>query len=178
MTLCNLTFLIGNYKLGSNYGPTLSINKIAEKKGLQQVLWLYGEDHQLTEIGTMNVFVYLINEKGEKELVTPPLSSGLILPGVTRLSLLELAKPWNEFKISEREITMSEVKKALQEKRLLEIFGAGTACVVCPVGRIHYLNEDLIIPTLEHKESLTMRFLKTLTDIQYGKIPHEWAVLV
>lgn len=167
---------VGDRKLGSNYAPTLAVQKVAEKMGLQQVLWLYGDDHQLTEVGTMNIFVFLINENGEKELVTPPIKEGLILPGVTRISLMELAQSWNEFKVTERPITMQEVKQLLKEKRLLEMFGSGTACVVCPVGRIHYLNEDLIIPTVAHSEPLSMRLYKALTDIQYGKVSHEWSV--
>lgn len=167
---------VGDRKLGSNYAPTLAVQKIAEKMGSQQVLWLYGDDHQLTEVGTMNIFVYFINEKGEKELVTPPIGQGLILPGVTRLSLLELAQSWNQFKVTERPITMSEVKRLLKEKRLLEMFGAGTACVVCPVGKIHYLNEDLVIPTLDHSDPLTLKFYNALMDIQYGRVRHEWSV--
>jgi len=167
---------VGDRKLGSNYAPTLAVQKIAEKTGSQQLLWLYGDDHQLTEVGTMNIFVYFINEKGEKELVTPPIGQGLILPGVTRLSLIELAQSWNQFKVTERPITMSEVKRLLKEKRLLEMFGAGTACVVCPVGKIHYLNEDLLIPTLDHSDPLTLKFYNALMDIQYGRVRHEWSV--
>jgi branched-chain amino acid aminotransferase len=170
----------GDNKLGSNYAPTIAVQKKSEKDGFQQVLWLYGNDHQITEVGTMNIFVHLINEKGERELVTPPLDQGIILPGVTRASLLDLAREWNEFKVSERIITMKEVNKALAEKRLLEFFGAGTACVVCPVGRINYMGQDLIIPEMDpkHGQSLFSRFLKTLTDIQYGTGPHPWAPLV
>jgi branched-chain amino acid aminotransferase len=66
----------------------------------------------------MNIFLFLTNEAGEKELVTPPLASGLILPGVTRQSLLDLAREWAEFKVSERAINMKEVRKALQENRV------------------------------------------------------------
>ena len=55
----------------------------------------------------------------ERELVTPPLD-GLILPGVTRLSLLELAREWKEFKVVERSITMAEVTKAHEEKRVFK----------------------------------------------------------
>ncbi|CAM5999086.1 unnamed protein product [Sphagnum balticum] len=86
----------GDRKLGSNYAPTLAISKFAEKKGCQQVLWMFGDE--ITEVGVMNIFVFLINEKGEKELVTPPLEDGLILPGVTRISLLELARSWANLK--------------------------------------------------------------------------------
>jgi branched-chain amino acid aminotransferase len=55
---------VGDRKMGSNYGPTIHVQKEAAKQGFQQVLWLYGEDHQLTEVGTMNVFVLMINERG------------------------------------------------------------------------------------------------------------------
>ncbi|CAG0900406.1 unnamed protein product [Darwinula stevensoni] len=165
----------GDKKVGSNYGPTIYIQKVAEKMGVQQILWLFGNDHQLTEVGTMNIFVYLINDKGEKELVTPPLD-GLILPGVTRRSLLEMARSWSEFKVSERRITMKEVVKACKENRLLEIFGAGTACIVCPVNKIYYQKDVLEIPTMDHPFPLNQRFLKDLQDIQYGQVKHPWAV--
>lgn len=50
--------------MGSNYGPTIRVQKKAASRGLQQVLWLYGEDHQITEVGTMNIFMFYINEDG------------------------------------------------------------------------------------------------------------------
>lgn len=72
----------------------------------------------------MNFFTLLTNEKGEKELVTPPLD-GTILPGITRDSMLTLARDWNEFKVTERPITMKEFAKAADEGRVHEAFGAG-----------------------------------------------------
>lgn len=57
---------VGDRKMGSNYAPTIQIQKEASAQGLQQVLWLYGEDHQITEVGTMNIFVLLVNEQGGK----------------------------------------------------------------------------------------------------------------
>lgn len=56
----------GNYKMGSNYGPTIYVQREAIEKGLQQVLWLYGKDHEVTEVGTMNVFMLCINDDGGK----------------------------------------------------------------------------------------------------------------
>jgi branched-chain amino acid aminotransferase len=76
-----------------NYGPTIYVNQMAQAKGCQQVLWLHGDERYITEVGTMNVFMYLKNKKGETELVTPPLN-GLILPGVTRQSILDLGRTW------------------------------------------------------------------------------------
>jgi branched-chain amino acid aminotransferase len=57
---------VGNFKVGSNYGPTVYVAKQAAKKSCQQVLWLYGEDHLVTEAGTMNVFFVFKNENNGK----------------------------------------------------------------------------------------------------------------
>ncbi|KTF73036.1 hypothetical protein cypCar_00020692 [Cyprinus carpio] len=84
----------GDCKMGGNYGASIYAQYEAVDYGCQQVLWLYGNDHQITEVGTMNLFLYWVNEKGEEELATPPLD-GIILPGVTRQSILELARKWN-----------------------------------------------------------------------------------
>ncbi|KAG8223537.1 hypothetical protein J437_LFUL004411 [Ladona fulva] len=150
---------------------------MAIKMNLQQVLWLFGDDNQLTEVGTMNVFAFIINENGEKELITPPLN-GLILPGITRLSILELAREWNEFKVNERTFNMNDVKIWLQEKRLLELFGAGTACIVAPISSIFFEGENLPIPTIDQETPIHQKFLKSLSDIQYGRVEHPWAYLI
>jgi branched-chain amino acid aminotransferase len=93
----------GDSKLGANYAPGILPQIEAAKAGYAQNLWLFGPDHHITEAygfkinidllvrGTMNFFVYLIDDQGEKELVTPPLD-GSILPGVTRDSMLALAR--------------------------------------------------------------------------------------
>ncbi len=64
----------------------------AAEKGYSQVLWLFGDDDEITEVGAMNVFFVWENEDGKKEIVTPPLDRGDILPGVTRRSVVELAR--------------------------------------------------------------------------------------
>nr|CAG4641653.1 EOG090X051P [Eurycercus lamellatus] len=173
----------GAAKMGANYAPTIEIQKRSEILGHQQVLWLYGNDHKLTEVGTMNIFVYLINKKGERELITPPLD-GLILPGVTRLSLLELAREWKEFHVTERSINMAEVLEALKENRLLEIFGAGTACVVCPVFSIIFGEVSLVV--LTHLKRLFLCicvitfFLKALVQSYLSVVchPSSWIFLI
>ncbi|XP_058789122.1 branched-chain-amino-acid aminotransferase, cytosolic [Phymastichus coffea] len=167
----------GDRKMGSNYGPTLHVQKEAIEKGCQQVLWLYGDDHQLTEVGAMNIFLFCINDQGEKELITPPLS-GLILPGITRNSMLALAKEWNQFKVTERVITMPEIIRLLSENRMLELFGAGTAVVVSPISHILYMDQDLYLPTLDQAEPIHRVFHKHLSDIQYGYVEHPWAFTI
>uniref|UniRef100_A0A8C9ITI2 Branched-chain-amino-acid aminotransferase, mitochondrial n=1 Tax=Piliocolobus tephrosceles TaxID=591936 RepID=A0A8C9ITI2_9PRIM len=132
---------VGNYRLGGNYGPTVLVQQEARKQGCEQVLWLYGPDHQLTEVGTMNIFVYWTHEDGVLELVTPPLN-GVIFHGT-----------WGEFWVAECTITMKQLLRALEEGRVREVFGSGTACQVCP---------------------LILRFQKELKEIQYGIRAHEW----
>lgn len=89
----------------------------ANAKGYAQTIWLLGPEHTVTEVGTMNCFMFWINEKGEKELITPPLD-GTILPGVTRDSVLALARQWNQFTVSERSFTMKDVAKAVEQNRV------------------------------------------------------------
>lgn len=167
----------GDCKMGGNYGASIFAQYEAIDYGCQQVLWLYGEDQQITEVGTMNLFLYWINENGEEELATPPLD-GIILPGITRQSILDLARKWDEFKVSERHLTMADLLKALEEKRVKEMFGSGTACIVCPVNRILYKGKNLHIPTMENGPEIAIKILNQLTDIQYGRIESDWSFLV
>lgn len=109
---------VGNAKLGGNYGPTILPSKKAGELGCSQILWLFGENHQVTEVGAMNIFFAIRQSNGKIEIVTPPLTRGDILPGVTRRSILELARSWNEYDVNERFLTMSEVVTAQNEGRV------------------------------------------------------------
>jgi branched-chain amino acid aminotransferase len=165
----------GFAKMGSNYAPTLWIGEHAAKVNCQQVLWLFGPDHEVTEVGAMNVFAFLENATtGRKELVTPPLDKGIILPGVTRRSIVEMTSEWGEFDVTERKLTMPELMEAKSEGRLLEMFGSGTAAIVSPIGGIYYEGKMESIPTPER--GLAHRVMDSMTDIYYGRISHPWAV--
>ncbi|XP_073999713.1 branched chain amino acid transaminase isoform X2 [Rhodnius prolixus] len=166
---------VGDMKMGSNYAPTVHVQRSAVAKGLHQVLWLYGDDHQVTEVGTMNIFMVIRNSDGERELITPPLN-GLILPGITRASILDLSKEWNDYKVTERVFTMSEMITFKKEGRLLEFFGAGTACNVSPVDVIVFQDTEIEIPTLLQKDAIHHRLLTALNNIQYGAVEHPWAI--
>ncbi|KAG6328904.1 hypothetical protein ID866_10185 [Astraeus odoratus] len=179
----------GAYKLAANYAPGVVAQKMAAKAGYAQNLWLHGPEHYLTEVGTMNLFVALRGDDGVVELVTPPLD-GMILPGVTRDSVLTLARDHisgkkrlprlpDQLKVTERPITMGEVKAASETGHLVELFGAGTACVITPVEKIGYLGSDVIIPTGEDGMGPLSRPLWTeLTGIQTGAIESDWNFLV
>ncbi|KDN45101.1 branched-chain amino acid aminotransferase II [Tilletiaria anomala UBC 951] len=179
----------GQYKLGLNYAPGIKMQVEAAKSGYQQNLWLFGEEHWLTEVGTMNMFVVIKNKDGATELITPPLN-GMILPGVTRASILELARDHlagkfpidglpSDLIVSEREINMAEVVEAEKSGCLLEMFGAGTAAIVSPVERLGYMGRDIRIPTSEEGVGpIAKVMLNTITGIQLGKIEHPWSVVV
>ncbi|KAI9346304.1 aminotransferase [Pilaira anomala] len=172
----------GEAKIGGNYAPGLLPQRLAAQKGYQQNLWLFGEEHSLTEVGTMNLFILLKNDNGELELVTPPLD-GSILPGVTRDSIISLAKEWNEFEVKERPMTMPQLRDQIKAGRVVEMFGCGTACVVSPIKEIGYMGEDLKIP-LDPKDPnsqagpYTRRFNDSINAIQYGEVEHPWSVVV
>ncbi|PVG04510.1 branched-chain amino acid aminotransferase II [Serendipita vermifera] len=179
----------GGYKLGANYSPGIVPQKEAAKLGYSQNLWLVGPEHHLTEVGTMNLFVVLRRDDGAVELVTPPLDD-LILPGVTRDSVLVLAREHASKKnplsglpenlvVSERPISMKEVKEKAKSGDLLEIFGTGTAAIICPVNRIGYLGEDINVPAGNNGiGDIANGFLQEIVGRQMGTIPSEWSVIV
>jgi len=181
----------GSSKCGGNYGSTIPIQKRAkDEHGCSQVLWLYND--YITEVGTMNFFM-MWHRPGDNKLecLTPPLDDpvgsrnlDVILPGVTRDSLLALARDWNEFEVTEKNLKWSDFKQAVKENRVIEAFGAGTACVVCPIGRFFDTSagqngEWLEIPSEE--QVFRRKFYDGLTDIQMrGKKPinDDWFVIV
>ncbi|KIY65504.1 branched-chain amino acid aminotransferase II [Cylindrobasidium torrendii FP15055 ss-10] len=179
----------GAFKIGANYAVGVLPQKVAANKGYQQNLWLYGPEHDLTEVGTMNMFVVFRKPSGGYELVTPPLD-GMILPGITRDSVLTLAREHaagksplaeltKDLEVSERRVTMKEVKQAAQDGNLVELFGAGTAAVISPVDRIGYLGEDVLIPTeADGMGPVSRPIWKELVGRQMGAIDHEWSQFV
>lgn len=169
----------GNAKVGANYGPALPAHTLAQQAGYDQVLWLFGEENYITEAGGSNLFVLWINERGEKELVTAPLGDGLILPGVTRASVLELAREFEDVIVSERNFTIGELLAASAEERLLEAFGTGTAFFIAPVTEIHFRGQDVTLPSAMGRAPRFASHVKEkLRGIMYGATDHAWGVVV
>ncbi len=171
----------GNIKCGGNYAMGIMPAREAAQKGYQQLLWLFGEEGYCTEVGTMNQFWYWVNKDGEKELVTAPLD-GTILPGVTRDSVIRLAQSWG-IKVREAPYTIHEVITAIKEGRMIEAFGSGTAAIVSPVKAVGYNGVDYEVPLDKDDKTqaagqLTRKIMNTIQGIQYGRIPHEWSVVV
>ncbi len=158
----------GEAKTAGNYAASLRAASEARARGFDQVLWLDANEHRyIEEVGTMNVFFVI-----DDTLITPPLD-GTILDGVTRRSVITLAKEWG-VNVEERMITIQEVIDAHDSGHLQEAFGSGTAAVIAPVGTLHWHGTDYEIQ--ERPNSLREKLYDHITGIQYGEVPdtHGW----
>ncbi len=163
----------GTAKTAGNYAASLKAQEEADKKGYAQVLWLDGVDKKyVEEVGSMNVF-FKING----EIITPALN-GSILEGVTRGSIIELLKHWN-MPVTERRISMAEVREAHQNGQLEEAFGTGTAAVISPIGELNWEGKQMIVNESKTGE-LSKKLYDTLTGIQLGEIsdPFGWVTKI
>ena len=153
---------VGEAKTPGNYAASLLAGEKAHDAGYTQVLWLDGvEQKYLEEVGAMNIFFVI-----DDEIITPELN-GSILPGITRKSVIALAKHWNE-KVTERKLSIDEVIEAHAAGRLKEVFGAGTAAVISPVGQIKY-GDQVITINDNQTGPVAQKYYNAITDIQYGK---------
>lgn len=180
----------GGYKLALNYAPTLKPTREASQQGYNQILWLFGEDDHLGEVGQMNAFVVLKQDDGSLEVVTPPLD-GTILPGVTRQSVLDLTRAHAPespiaslpgdvvLHVQERHIPLAELVEHSQAGRLAEVFGVGTAAVLMPIDRIGYGEEgkEIAVETGASGFGPVAKAVREeLMAIQEARRPHVWSV--
>ena len=153
----------GYAKCGGNYAASNRAGERAAQQGYSQVLWLDGVERKyIEEVGAMNV-MFKIGD----EIVTPALS-GSILPGITRMSCIEVLKK-EGFKVSERLLSIDELSDALENGTLKEAWGCGTAAVVSPIGELCYKGKKYPVNNGEIGET-TQHLYDTLTGIQWGKI--------
>ncbi|WVF67000.1 hypothetical protein IAT40_001743 [Kwoniella sp. CBS 6097] len=175
----------GSYKLGANYG-TVNISK---KPGYAMSLWLHGQEDFISEAGAMNVFIIKQAQDGFLEFITMSLNNGIVLPGVTRESIIELLTEHAEGKkdfpidgmpkkirVVQRDISMPEIIKGVEDGTLKGMFGCGTGVVVVQVGEIQYQGTTYKIPS----NPLIKIIRDTMTGIQRGKIDEgrDWSFQV
>ncbi len=155
----------GEVKTGGNYAASLYAARQAAGAGYDQVLWLDAKDKNFVEeVGSMNIcFLY------DGRLVTSPLS-GTILDGITRRSILALAREQG-IEVEERALSVEEIFAGVESGRLSEAFGAGTAVVVSPVGQFTYRDRTVMIGDGKTTGPVTKKLYDTLTGIQYGRLP-------
>ena len=164
----------GNAKCGGNYAAGLAAQYRAKQIGYSQVLWLDGAERKyIDEVGTMNV-LFKING----QVITPDLSGGTILPGITRDSVLKLLQHWGTPAV-ERRVTLEEVYQAAQDGTLEEAFGAGTAAVITPIGELNIHGQKMQVGNGQTGQ-LTHKIYTALTDIQWGRAadPFGWTMEV
>ncbi len=153
----------GYAKCGGNYAASTRAGERAAKKGYSQVLWLDGVERKyIEEVGAMNVMF-----KIDGEIVTP-LLTGSILPGITRKSCIEVLKK-NGYGVSERLLSVDELLKALEDGKLEEAWGCGTAAVVSPIGKLAFGDKEYEVNGGKIGE-VTQFLYDTLTGIQWGKL--------
>ena len=159
----------GYAKCGGNYAASTRAGERANKKGYSQVLWLDGVERKyIEEVGAMNVMF-----KIDGEIVTPALT-GSILPGITRNSCITVLRDLG-YTVTERLLSVDELMSAIEDGRLEEAWGCGTAAVVSPIGRLMYRGVEHIIGG-EQIGEVTQRLYDILTGIQWGlkEDTHGW----
>ncbi len=163
----------GFAKCAGNYAASLVAQRQALGEGCDQVVWLDAVHRQyIEEMGGMNIF-FVYQEKGETVVVTPELT-GTLLPGITRDSLLQIARELG-FRAEERKITVDEWRTAIAEGRMTEAFACGTAAVITPVGHVKSRHGNW---TMHNGETgpVAAKLRETLLNMQHGlsQESHGW----
>ena len=153
----------GYAKTAGNYAASLYPAREAQKEGFDQLVWTDGKTHEyIEESGTMNV-MFIIDDV----LLTAP-TSGTILNGITRDSVLTLARDWG-MTVEERPIKVAEIVEAARQNRIQEAFGVGTAATIAHIAKIGF-EEELFDLSEVTERKFSNRVLNTLNEIKTGKI--------
>lgn len=163
----------GAAKFAGNYAASLLAQAQAEEKGCDQVVWLDAIEHNyIEEMGGMNL-AFIYGSGDNAKLVTPRLS-GSLLPGVTRDSLLQVARDLG-LDVEEKLVSKGEWEEAAKSGEMTEAFACGTAAVITPVGTVKSTHGEFQINGGATGE-LTMKLRETLTGIQRGELEdkHGW----
>lgn len=159
----------GAAKTGGNYAASLLSSAEAQKEGYDQVLWMDAIEHKyVQEVGAMNI-MFIINDT----IVTPDLSDGTILPGITRMSLIDLFKQ-NGYMVEERKVSIDEIVESHKNGTLKEVFGCGTAATISHVKELKY--KDYIMEFDVQNMPISTNMKKYLLDYKeniFGD-PHGW----
>lgn len=162
---------VGYVKTAGNYGSSLLATTEAKKKGYDQVLWMDAFEHKyVQECGTMNVF-FIIGDKA----ITPAISEGTILKGVTRDSVIQLLKEIG-LTVEERRLGIDEIKEAYKNGNLREVFGTGTAATISPIKELCYRDVVMTFDTDTWKVAPEVK--KRMNDIKEGRAEDRFGWLV
>jgi branched-chain amino acid aminotransferase len=163
----------GYAKAAGNYGGSMLPFKKAAEEGFDQLIWTDAKSHEyIEEMGAANVMFVL-----DGKLITPS-TRDTILDGVTRDTVLTLARDWG-MPVEERRVSVAEIIEGAKSGKLTDAFGAGTAATIAPVGSISLNGEEYTLSDPATRE-FSLKILKTLDGIRYGNVPdtHGWNHLV
>jgi len=137
---------VGYTKNAGNYGASMHATAEAKRKGYDQVLWMDAFEHKyVEECGTMNVF-FIMGDKA----ITPDLTAGTILAGVTRDSVIQILKDMR-LNVEERRLSIDEIEEAYHKGNLTEIFGTGTAATISMIKELRYKDSVMTFETEKWK---------------------------
>ena len=163
----------GEAKFAGNYAASLIAQKQAADQGCDQVVWIDAVERKwIEEMGGMNLF--FVYGKGKKARIVTPELTGTLLDGVTRNSVLKVAKDLG-YKASEDRISIKDWRKGVKSGEITEVFACGTAAVITPVGAV-----KSAVGEWTHGDGtpgeITMEIRNALTSIQNGTAPdtHNW----
>lgn len=160
----------GEAKCGGNYAASLAAQAEAKRQGCDQVVFLDSREQTwVEELGGMNIFFVF----KDGSIQTPPLG-GTILPGVTRDSLLKLAKSMG-IEAREEMYSIQQWEADARSGKLVEAFACGTAAVITPIRHIKRAASEFSIGDAQAGK-VTMQLKKALLDIQQGRVedPFGW----
>jgi branched-chain amino acid aminotransferase len=153
----------GYAKAAGNYAGSLFPGKKATEQGFDQILWTDAKTHEyVEEMGAANA-MFVIDGK----LITPS-TRDTILDGVTRDSIITLAKDWG-MEVEERRISVAELVEAIEKGSCTDAFGAGTAATIASVAEIVHNGKTYVLPN-PAESVFANKMRKTLDDIKYGRI--------
>ena len=159
---------VGRAKTAGNYAASLYPAKLAQEQGFHQLIWTDAKEHKyIEESGTMNI----VFEIGGK-LITPSEDSDTILRGVTKRSVVEIAKSWG-VEVEERKVTVVEIIEGLRNGTVTDAFGAGTAATIAHIAKIGFRDEIFELPPVGQRE-LSNKIKDYLNDLKTGKVEDEF----
>jgi branched-chain amino acid aminotransferase len=161
----------GYAKAGGNYGGAIYPAKVAQDQGYHQLIWTDGIEHKyVEESGTMNLMFVKNNT-----LLTPALNDS-ILAGITRDSVIQMARHWN-MPVEERRISVDELVEGLRAKTITEAFGAGTAATIAHIELIGHEGIDYMLPPLTERP-FANRVYTALDELKRGHAPDPFGWIV
>ena len=164
----------GGDKCGCNYAGTLLPQQMAEDRGYDEVVFADGVEHKyIGEISASNI-MFVIDGK-----VVSPKADGTILPGITRDSILTLAKMYG-IGTEERDLSVDELKETLKNGRCTEALSTGTAVVIEPINAFGFEDEGRLIVGDGKVGPISTKLYNGLMAMQHKEIeaPEGWVIEV